>query len=166
MHDNDSQQQQDKNPEPGDPSEDVEDARPEAAAAEPDPGAQIAELKDQLLRALAEIENVRRRGEKERADASRYAIASFARDILAVADNLQRTLDAGREGGGLEALLEAVDMTDRDLKATLERNGIKAISPLGEKFDHNFHQAMFESPGTGKPAGTVVQVLQTGYVIA
>ena len=57
-------------------------------------------------------------------------------------------------------------MTDRDLKATLERNGIKAISPLGEKFDHNFHQAMFESPGTGQPAGTVVQVLQTGYVIA
>jgi len=145
--------------------EDGEDANLE-------PEEQIAELKDQLLRALAEVENVRRRSEKERTDTSRYAVSGFARDVLSVADNLQRTLIAGTAGGGdgngdrLRTLLEAVEMIERDLKATLERHGISAISPLGEKFDHNFHQAMSEVPGTGKKPGTVVDVMQTGYVIA
>ena len=121
------------------------------------------------MRALAEVENVRRRAERERADTSKYAVTGFARDVLGVADNLQRTLVAGTPGndaGGLKALLDAVEMTQRDLAATLERHGIRAITPLGEKFDHNFHQAMFEVPGSGKEPGTVVEVMQTGYMIA
>ena len=152
-------------PQENDGPEDGEDANLE-------PEEQIAELKDQLLRALAEVENVRRRSEKERTDTSRYAVSGFARDVLSVADNLQRTLIAGTAGGDdgngdrLRTLLEAVEMIERDLKATLERHGISAISPLGEKFDHNFHQAMSEVPGTGKKPGTVVDVMQTGYVIA
>jgi molecular chaperone GrpE len=137
----------------------------------PSPEQVIAELKDRLLRALAETENVRRRSDKEREDTAKYAVANFARDIVSVADNLKRALDSGRKPGEseaaqLKALLEGVDVTQRGLLSTLERFGIRVIDPIGQKFDPNLHQALFEVPDTDKEAGTVVQVVQQGYQIA
>jgi molecular chaperone GrpE len=130
-----------------------------------------AELKDRLLRALADTENTRRRAERERLDASQYAIANFARDILAVADNFARAIDAcpadARESASpqVKAVIEGVEATERQLLATLERHGIKAIDTSDGKFDPNFHQAIAEVSGEGKPAGTIMNVVQTGYVI-
>jgi molecular chaperone GrpE len=148
----------------------------EAGGGEIDAAARIAELeaevlalKDQHLRALAEVENVRRRTAKEREDAVRYAAASVARDLLSVADNLRRAQesvpDAESQGDVVKTLIEGVAATERELMASFERNGIKQVSPLDQKFDHNLHQAIFEVENTGKPAGTVVQVLQAGYVL-
>ncbi len=139
-------------------------------ADEPTPEEQIAELKDQLLRARAETENVRRRAAREKEDASRYAMANFARDMLGVSDNMHRALDAVPEDarGGDDAmgsLWQGVEMTERELLAALERHGIKRLDPVGEKFDHTLHQAMFEVPGADAEPGTVVQVVQAGYVI-
>lgn len=129
-----------------------------------------AELKDQLLRALAETENVRRRAKKDVADAGRYGIANFARDMLSVSDNMTRALDSTPDGAREEsdivkALVEGVEMTARDMASALERHGIKQVNPLGEKFDYNLHQAMFEAPATGQPDGTIVEVVQVGFMI-
>jgi molecular chaperone GrpE len=131
---------------------------------------EVAELKDRLLRALAEAENIRRRGEREREDTAKYAMSGFARDILPVADNLGRALAAlGPEVRGkdpsLDSLIAGIELTDRELTSVFERHGMRRIDPLGEKFDHNFHQAMMEVDDPTKPSGTVVQVLQTGYVL-
>lgn len=139
--------------------------------ADPAPEETIATLKDQLLRALAETDNVRKRAAKERDDTARYAISAFAREVLAVADNLNRALDAARTAAGgehaaLEGLLAGVEVTERELKATLERFGIQEVTPLGEKFDHNLHQALFEVEDADAEPGTVVRVMQAGYVIA
>ncbi len=142
---------------------------PEEAAESRSPEEQIAELKDRLLRAMAETENVRRRAERDKADAAKYAIANFARDVLVIADNLHRALESTpkdiRDDDPVKNLITGVEMTEKELLAILERHGIRRIDPLDAKFDHNYHQAMFEVPGTGKPNGTVVQVVQTGYVI-
>jgi molecular chaperone GrpE len=132
--------------------------------------ADLAEFRDKHLRALAEIENVRRRGEKEKADALKYAATNFAKDILGVADNLRRAIEAVPEeaaesDGAIATLVEGVVMTERELHSIFERHGIKRIEADGQKFDHNLHQAMMEVPDSGQPAGTVVQVLQTGYTI-
>jgi molecular chaperone GrpE len=132
--------------------------------------AEIGRLKDQLLRALAETENVRRRAAREREDAQRYAASNFARDMLAVADNLGRALqhipaEQLESDPALKTLYDGVSATERQLLAAFERHSIKRIEPLGERFDSNLHQAMFEVPGTGQPAGTIVQVLQPGYVM-
>jgi len=132
--------------------------------------AEIGRLKDQLLRALAETENVRRRAAREREDAQRYAASSFAKDMLAVADNLGRALqhipaEQLESDPALKTLYDGVAATERQLLAAFERHNIKRIEPLGERFDSNLHQAMFEVPGTGQPAGTIVQVLQPGYVM-
>ena len=131
--------------------------------------AEIADLKDQLLRAFAEAENVRRRAAKEKQDASKFAIASLARDLLAVPDTLTRALESIgaeiRQMDSVAPVLEGMELTQRQLLGIFERHGIKPLYPMGEKFDPNFHQAMFEAPDTGKPDGTVVQILQTGYVI-
>ena len=132
--------------------------------------AEIARLKDQLLRALAETENVRRRAQREREDAAKFGVTAFARDLLPVADNLRRALDsipreALQENELLRALVEGVEMTERELLSTFERHHIRKIEPLGERFDSNLHQAMFEVPGSGQPAGTVVQLLQPGYLL-
>jgi molecular chaperone GrpE len=133
--------------------------------------AQVAELRDKFLRAVAEAENVRKRTEREIADERVYGITAFARDILAVADNLARTLDAvGVEArssaeGPLKALLEGVELTDRELQKALAKNGIRRIDPQGEKFDPNFHQAVFEVPDANVPAGMVAQVVQPGYAV-
>ncbi len=129
------------------------------------------ELKDRALRLAAEMENLRRRTARDVHDARSYAIANFARDMLSVSDDLARALEAipaeSRAGGdtGLKALIEGVEMTERAMLGMLERHGIKKLDPQGERFDPNFHQAMFEVPNPDVPAGTVVQVVQTGYVI-
>ena len=131
--------------------------------------AETADLKDRLLRALAETENVRRRAERERTDATKYGVTQFARDLLDVADNLRRAIDSVPEAQVRDDvtrnLLQGVAATERALLAAFERHGIKRIDPKGERFDHNFHQAIFEAENTGKPAGTVVEVLQPGYVL-
>ena len=133
--------------------------------------AENSELKDRHLRALAEMENLRRRTEREVADARAYGVTSFARDMLTVADNLARALQAvpveARVLGdaALKALIEGVELTERDLHAALGRYGVTKLSPEGEKFDPNFHQAMFEMPHESVPAGAVAQVVQSGWKI-
>jgi len=140
-------------------------AEAEAEAAK----SEVAELRDKLLRALAENENLLRRAKREREDTAKYAAANFARDMLAVADNLGRALEsvppALREMEDAAGFLDGVELTERELRATLERHGITRISPLGEKFDHDRHEALFEVPTSDAEPGTVVQVLQDGYVI-
>lgn len=150
----------------GDASADNEAADPiEALKAE------NAELKDRALRVMAEMENLRRRTEKELKDTRQYSVAGFARDILTVSDNLRRALDAVPDemrqnaDAGLTALLEGVEMTERELLNQLDKNGVKKLDPAGQKFDPNFHQAMFEVPNTEVPNNTVVQVVQAGYQI-
>lgn len=132
--------------------------------------AENAKLKDQALRALAETENIRRRSEREREDTAKYAISGFAKSLLDAADNLHRAIEAVPAGAveadaALKTLVDGVAATERQLLAAFERNGISRIEPVGEVFDPNFHQAMFELPGTGKPAGTIIQVMQPGYVL-
>lgn len=130
-----------------------------------------AAMKDQLLRTLAEMENLRRRTEKEVKDARQYSVTSFARDMLGVADNLRRGLEAispedrVHAEGALKTLLEGTAMTERDMLQALDKHGVKKIDPQGEKFDPNFHQAMFEVPDPSVPNNSVVQVMQAGYVI-
>ena len=131
---------------------------------------ETAQLKDQLLRALAEAENVRRRAQREREDAGKYAIANFARDVLQVSDNLHRALEAIPQSAlasdeALRNLHEGVTATERQLDAALERQQVKRIWPMGEKFDANLHQAMFEVQTAEQAPGTVVQVMQAGYLI-
>jgi molecular chaperone GrpE len=145
------------------------------ATAPPDPAAELAreaaDLKDRLLRSLAEMENLRRRTDRQIDDARVYGIANFARDTLGVADNMRRALDAVtpelRESAdtAVKALIEGVDLTERELLKVLEKHGIKKLEPLGNKFDPNLHQAMYEVPDPSVPAGTVAQVVQAGYTI-
>lgn len=134
--------------------------------------AEIADLKDRLLRAVAETENVRRRGERERQDAVRYAAAGFGRDMVQVSDNLRRAIAAIKEEEReaapptVKALIEGVEMTERQLLSTFERHGIREITPQpGDRFDANLHEAMFEVPTADQPAGTVVHVVEAGYTI-
>ncbi|MEN3794069.1 nucleotide exchange factor GrpE [Fulvimarina sp. MAC3] len=130
-----------------------------------------ADVKERLLRLAADMENLRRRTEREVKDARSYAVTNFARDMLSVADNLRRAVDAvpeeARAGGenGLTALIEGVEMTERGLQTSLEKHGVKKLDPEGQKFDPNFHQAMFEVPNPEVPNNTVVQVVQAGYAI-
>ena len=132
---------------------------------------EAADLKDRLLRTLAEMENMRRRTEKEISDARVYGITAFARDILAVADSMDRALKAldseirVKAEAGVKALLDGVELTERELLKVLEKHGVARIEPQGQKFDPNQHQAMFEVPDPSVPAGTVVQVVQSGYKI-
>jgi molecular chaperone GrpE len=134
--------------------------------------AEVAELKEKHLRALAEVENTRRRLERDRLEASRYAVTRFARDMLGVSDNLQRALahfppDARADAPpAVKAVLEGVEATERELAGTLERHGVRAISASDAKFDPHLHQAIAEVPADGKQPGTIVDVVQTGYVIA
>ncbi|MGQ3676549.1 nucleotide exchange factor GrpE [Xanthobacter sp. TB0139] len=133
---------------------------------------EVASLKDKCLRALAEVENVRRRAAREVADAKTYGVASFARDVLTVADDLARALsvlddDARAQAEGpLKGLIEGIELTERGLGKALEKQGVHRIDPQGEKFDPNKHQAMFEVPDPSVPSGTVVQVVQAGYLIS
>jgi molecular chaperone GrpE len=162
----------------GAPANDVD----EAGAPFPDEGtpasgderlataeAELAETKDRLLRALAETENVRRRFQREREDALKYAVSGFAKDLLSAVDNLRRALDSVPDSevqnNRTRSLLDGVAATERELLGALERNGVKRIDPKGERFDHNLHQAIFEAERPDVPAGTVVEVLQPGYVL-
>ncbi|QFY62183.1 nucleotide exchange factor GrpE [Rhizobium grahamii] len=143
--------------------------------AQPDPlallKAENAELRDRYLRLAAEMDNLRRRTEREVKDAKTYSAAGFARDMLAVSDNLRRAIDAVPEeakaagDAGLNTLIEGVEMTERSMLSALERHGVRKLEPVGQKFDPNFHQAMFEVPNPEVPNNTVVQVVQAGYTI-
>lgn len=132
--------------------------------------AEIAKLKDDYLRALAETENVRRRGARDREEASQYAVAGFARDMLAVADNLHRALtsvgaDARAADPALDALMSGVEMTERELASALERHGVKRLEAEGKAFDPHIHEALFEIPNAEVANGTVLQVLSQGYML-
>ncbi len=130
-----------------------------------------AALKDRVLRTLAEMENLRRRTEREVSDAKTYGVSAFARDMLNVVDNLSRALESlpenARAGGddALKSLIDGVELTSRDLHAALTRHGVKKLEPLGEKFDPNFHQAIFETLDENLPSGTVSKVVQSGWTI-
>ncbi|HVZ14250.1 MAG TPA: nucleotide exchange factor GrpE [Bauldia sp.] len=143
----------------------------------PDPGpsatfaAEVADMKDKLLRTLAEMENLRRRTEREMADARTYAVASFARDMLTVGDNLRRAIDAvpkeqrdGRDPA-LSTLIEGVEMTERSMEQSMAKFGVRRVDTAGVKFDPQVHQAMFEVESPEAQPGTVVQEVQAGYVI-
>jgi molecular chaperone GrpE len=158
----------------------VASVAPEGDAAAPQmvPAEQVtaaleaaAEFKDKLLRTLAEMENLRKRTEREISDARTYGVSNFARDVLAVADNMHRALEAiGPEArqqadGTLKTLIEGIEMTERELLKVLSKNGVKKFSPEGEKFDPNLHEAMYEMPTTDLPAGHVAQVMQAGYML-
>lgn len=132
--------------------------------------AETAALKDQLLRTMAEADNIRKRAQREVEDAGKYAVTNFARDLINVLENLYRAEDSipknlEENNPLLENICRGVDMTKRELLNVFERHGIKRIDPKGEKFDHNFHQAMLHVPDDSCPPDTVVQVLQAGYVI-
>jgi molecular chaperone GrpE len=131
--------------------------------------AELAEHKERVLRALAETENTRRRAQREREDASKYAITGFAKDLLSAVDNLRRALDSLPEAEirdeRTRSLLAGVAATERELLSVFERHGIRRIDPRGERFDHNFHQAIFEAERADQPTGTIVEVLQPGYVL-
>jgi len=142
--------------------------------SEPDPldvlRAENSDLRDKYLRLAAEMDNLRRRTERDVKDAKSYSVAGFARDMLAVSDNLRRALDAIpadalANDDSVKTLAEGVEMTERSMLAALERHGVRKLEPIGEKFDPNFHQAMFEVPNAEVPNNTVVQVVQDGYVI-
>lgn len=132
--------------------------------------AENAELKDRLLRAMADMENLLRRTEREKADTAKYAISNFARDVLTVADNIQRTIDAVPEDviagdPALKSFVDGVQVTERELLNMMDRHGIKKIVPKGERFDPNFHQAMLEIENPNVESGTVAEVVAPGYVI-
>lgn len=145
----------------------------EAAEEEIEAGGEdeVAKLRDQLLRAVAELENTRKRAEREKEQTRKFGISEFARDLLTASDNLRRALDSAPPqddsmDDAVKNLIIGVEMTEKELLTVFEKHGIRKIDPMGEKFDYNFHQAMFELENTGEEAGTVVQVLQPGYAIA
>jgi molecular chaperone GrpE len=156
-------------------------SKAQPANGDPEPDAQLgadldallaenAEMRDRLLRTMADMENLRRRTEREKADTARYAISNFARDVLTVGDNLKRTIDhvpqeAAAQDPALKSFLEGVELTERELLNVLERHGVTRIDPLGARFDPNCHQAMYEVQKADVPEGTVVEVMQEGYVI-
>jgi molecular chaperone GrpE len=132
---------------------------------------EAGKLKDQLLRTLAEMDNLRKRTEREKAEATLYAASNFARDIMSVSDNMERALATAEADHLKEAtepvknLIAGVEMTQRELLNVFERHGIKRVDPMGEKFDPHFHQAVYEVPTNEQPPGTVVQVMQPGFKI-
>jgi molecular chaperone GrpE len=154
-------------------SPDPQDVPAEAGApAEPAAAKEAAELKDRLLRTLADMENLRRRTEREVADSRQYAIANFARDLLGVADNMERALGTlsadfrDQADPVIKSHIEGVEITERELIKVMEKHGIRKFDPQGQKFDPNLHQAMMQVPDPSVPDGTVVQVMQPGYMIA
>jgi molecular chaperone GrpE len=164
-----------------DPRPEDQARRTNDAAQGPDPAAQPsaelealvaenADMRDRLLRTMADMENLRRRTEREKNDTARYAISNFARDVLTVGDNLRRTIEhvpaeAASQDPALKSFLDGVEITERELLNVLERHGVTRIDPKGQRFDPNCHQAMYEVPDPSVPEGTVVDVMQSGYVI-
>jgi len=134
------------------------------------PEDRIRDLEERLKRAIAEQENVRKRMEREKDDIAKYATANFAREVLGIADNIQRAInavpqDAAEKDSALKTFLEGIEVTERELQKAMERHGIARLNPEGEKFDPNFHQAMFEVPTPDQPSGVVMQVVQPGYIL-
>ncbi len=132
--------------------------------------AELAESKDKVLRTLAELENVRRRTEREKLDISKYAVSEFARDVIGLGDTIERAIEhvpaeAAANDPALKSFLEGVQLMERELLATLERHGVVRVNPEGEKFDPNKHQAVMEKENPDVPPGTIVQVLQSGFMI-
>ncbi|MHA1517940.1 MAG: nucleotide exchange factor GrpE [Alphaproteobacteria bacterium] len=158
----------------------VQPDAPETAES-PDAGAELAgdleallaenaDMRDKLLRTMADMENLRRRTEREKEDTARYAISNFARDVLAIGDNLSRTIehvpaDAAAQNPALKSILEGIELTEREMLKMLEKYGVTKLEPLGQRFDPNQQQAMYEVPTTEVPEGTVVEVMQAGYTI-
>jgi molecular chaperone GrpE len=134
--------------------------------------AEISSLNERMLRVAAELENTRRRAEREKLDAGRYAIAQFARDLLGVVDNFERALAAAPEGGDAvppetsATIIAGLRMTERTLSHTLERHGVVRIDPIGEKFDPNKHQAVAQAPAPGVQSGHIAAVAQPGFMLA
>jgi len=132
---------------------------------------EAADYKDRWMRALAEMENLRRRTDREVADARHYGITQFARDVVTVADNMERALAAldselrEKADAAVKALLDGVELTERELLKALEKHGVQRLDPQGQKFDPHRHQAMYEVADESVPAGTVIQVVQSGYTI-
>jgi len=156
-----------------DPADGVrpETGEPNAFAVIEALNAENSQLKDRVLRTLAEMENLRRRTEREVSDAKTYGVTSFARDMLTVVDNLARALEhlpaeaRATAYPSIRSLIEGVELTARDLEAALSRHGVRKLDPKGQKFDPNFHQAIFEAPDESVPSGTVSQVVQSGWTI-
>lgn len=170
--------------EPSDPrqtdNQQANEAAPKTAAAA-DPGAEVAgeldallaentDMRDKLLRTMADMENLRRRTEREKEDTARYAISNFARDVLTIGDNLRRVIEhvpaeSAAQDPALKSFLEGVELTERELLKMLEKHGVTRLDPLGQRFDPNQQQAMYEVPNKDVPDGTVVQVMQAGFTI-
>ena len=153
-----------------DENENQNEPEPDKPVEEAVPEEDAAELKDKLLRALADLENTRRRAAREVSDIRKYAASGLAKELLNVSDNLRRALEIVteemREGDdGVKNLVLGIEMVEKEMLAAFERQGIKRLNPLGEPFDHNFHQAMYEKEDTSYPAGTVAEVMQAGYII-
>jgi len=159
----------------------AEPAEAESQAANPDASVELAgdlegllaenaNMRDRLLRTMADMENLRRRTEREKSDTSRYAISNFARDVLTIGDNLKRAIDhvpaeAADQDPALKSFLDGVELTERELLNVLEKHGVTKLEPLGQRFDPNQQQAMYEVPTTDVPEGTVMEVMQAGYMI-
>lgn len=158
---------QDDTPPFGTPDPAAPEGAPDGFAVIEKLQAELAEAKDRALRAVAEMENYRRRADKEREDTAKYAVTGFAREMLTVADNLRRALESQPADlpDSLKAFVSGVELTERELLAIFERNGIAKLAPEGQPFNHDLHQAIFEVEDASKPAGTVVQVLQSGYTL-
>lgn len=168
----------DANEEPANPAE-APKAEPQDAIAAPDVEvaadleallAENTDMRDRLLRTMADMENLRKRSEREKADTTRYAISNFARDVLTLGDNLKRVIDhmpaeTADQDPALKGLIDGVKLTERELLNMLDRHGVSLIEPLGQRFDPNTQQAMYEVPTTEVPDGTVVEVMQAGYTI-
>ena len=170
----------DDNSDPRETGEDQAKSSPEKAE-NPDVSAELAgdlegllsenaDMRDKLLRTMADMENLRRRTEREKEDTARYAISNFARDVLTVGDNLRRVMehvpaDAAAQDPALKSFLEGVELTERELLKVMEKHGVTKLEPLGQRFDPNQQQAMYEVPTTDVPEGTVVEVMQAGYTI-
>ena len=159
-------------------AEGIRSAEPQMGVAEPDPFVVLerlqtenADLKDRVLRTLADMENLRRRTEREVADAKSYGVTSLARDMLTFADNLRRAIDSvpadarARVEASVKSFIEGIEVTERDFLSRLARHGVRKLEPQGQKFDPNMHEALFEMPDESVPNGTVTQVVETGYAI-
>lgn len=131
--------------------------------------AQLAEAKDHMLRAVAEAENTRKRLLREREDVRKYAVSDFAKDLLDFSDNFHRALasipEETKNDELIRNVLAGIEAMEKELLKTMERHGIQKIEPLDEAFNPNFHEAMFEAPGTGKAAGTIVEIIEPGYIL-
>lgn len=167
-----------KNPPDGEPESGAPAPGPEAPQPQADGNderiaalqAELGQAKDQMLRAMAEAENTRKRLLREREDVRKYAVSDFARDMLDFSDNFRRALGAIPEDlKGLDerikAVIEGIEAMEKEVLRAFEKHGIRKIEPLGELFNPNFHEVMFEAPGTGKPAGTITQLIEPGYML-